>query len=254
MQQLIPWILGSVSVALLLAALALALMQRHHAQPRPLPTNWALAPRPVFSTDERYVYRQLREALPQHIVLSKLPLVRFCQPTDPAEARFWYELLGTIHVAFAICSASGRVLAAVDLDTERADSPRRRQIKQSMLAACRVRYLRCAVDELPSIPELQRLVPQVESAARGQQSAPAVAPIRAGAGATSRLHKRNTLRPDSASLKDSLFDPAAQSGLGAPSGLGNLRGRGGAAVRDSHAAPGDAGDTVNDKPAAPRRR
>ncbi|MCK7500155.1 MAG: hypothetical protein MZW92_64980 [Comamonadaceae bacterium] len=71
--------------------------------------------------DERRVYRQLREALPHHIVLSKLPLVRFCQPTDPNEVRFWYELLGSTDVTFAICSANGRVLAAIDLDTERGD-------------------------------------------------------------------------------------------------------------------------------------
>jgi GNAT superfamily N-acetyltransferase len=89
-----------------------------------LPSEWTLTARPVFSTDERRVYRQLREALPHHIVLSKLPLVRFCQPTDPQEVRYWYELLGSIHVTFAICSANGRVLAAIDLDTDRSSSRR----------------------------------------------------------------------------------------------------------------------------------
>ena len=58
---------------------------------------------------------QLREALPHHIVLSKLPLVRFCQPNDPQQVRFWYELLGSLNVTFAVCSANGRVLAAIDL-------------------------------------------------------------------------------------------------------------------------------------------
>ena len=120
-------------------------------KPRRLPTEWALAARPVFSTDERRVYRLLREALPHHIVLSKLPLVRFCQPTDPSEVRYWYELLGSIHVTFAVCSANGRVLAAIDLDTDRGNSRRVLQIKQSVLGACRVRYLRCPVDHLPSV-------------------------------------------------------------------------------------------------------
>jgi hypothetical protein len=85
-----------------------------------------------------------------------------------AEVRYWYELLGAIHITFAICSANGRVLAAIDLDTDRGNSRRVLQIKQSVLAACRVRYLRCPVDHLPSIPELQLLVPQ-SSAARGPQ-------------------------------------------------------------------------------------
>ena len=80
--------------------------------------------RPVFSTDERRVYRQLREALPHHIVLAKLPLVRFSQPTDQEQVRYWYALLGSIDVTFAVCSANGRVLAAIDLDNDRAGSRR----------------------------------------------------------------------------------------------------------------------------------
>ena len=83
MQQTLPWILASLSLALLVAAAVLWLLQQRRPRSRPLPTEWTLTARPVFSTDERRVYRQLREALPHHIVLSKLPLVRFCQPTDP---------------------------------------------------------------------------------------------------------------------------------------------------------------------------
>jgi hypothetical protein len=106
-------------------------------------------------------------------VLSKLPLVRFCQPTDPSGVRYWYELLGSIHVTFAICSANGRVLAAIDLDNDRSGSPPALQIKQAVLGACRVRYLRCPADHLPSIPELQLLVPQAAMPPhRGPQPAP----------------------------------------------------------------------------------
>ncbi|TXC66655.1 DUF2726 domain-containing protein [Piscinibacter aquaticus] len=148
---------------------------RRPAKPVPLPTEWALTARPVFSTDERRVYRLLREALPHHIVLSKLPLVRFSQPVDPARVRFWYDLLGSIHVTFAVCSANGRVLAAIDLDTDRGNSRRVLQIKQAVLGACRVRYLRCPVENLPSVAELQLLVPQAGANARGPQAATAPA-------------------------------------------------------------------------------
>ena len=120
MQQLLPWILASLSLALLLGAAVLWMLHGRKARPRPLPTEWTLTPRPVFNTDERRVYRQLREALPHHVLLSKLPLVRFCQPVDPDEVRYWYELLGSINVTFAICSANGRVLAAIDLEIGRA--------------------------------------------------------------------------------------------------------------------------------------
>jgi hypothetical protein len=252
MQQQVPWILASISVALLLVALALTLLRRRRTPPS-LPTEWTLTPRPVFSTDERRVYRQLREALPHHIVLSKLPLVRFCQPADPAEVRFWYELLGTIHVTFAICSANGRVLAAIDLDTERGSSRRRLQIKRSVLAACRVRYLRCPVDHLPSIPELQLLVPQTGSAARGPQPAPTLqARDGAGAAAISRQRERSALWQDSGFLQDSFFGVDARSDLAAPSAFGSLRGGGGAALREAPEAPKDAGGVVNDARPPPR--
>jgi hypothetical protein len=115
MEALLPWTVALAALVILAAVLvAWRVTRRQAPQPQPLPAEWALAPRPVFSTDERRIYRQLREALPHHVVLSKLPLVRFCQPSDPNEVRYWYDLLGAIHVTFAICSANGRVLAAID--------------------------------------------------------------------------------------------------------------------------------------------
>jgi Ser/Thr protein kinase RdoA (MazF antagonist) len=181
MQQTLPWIIALAALALLAVLLAIWMLRTRTRKPAPLPTEWTLAARPVFSTDERRVYRQLREALPHHIVLSKLPLVRFCQPTDPQQVHYWFDLLGAIHVTFAVCSANGRVLAAMDLDTDRGNSRRVLQIKQAVLAACRVRYLRCPVDHLPSIPELQLLVPQNTAAARAPQSPPVADGLRRGA-------------------------------------------------------------------------
>ena len=212
MQQTLPWIIALVAVALLTPLVVLTILRSRKPVSKPLPTEWSLTARPVFSTDERRVYRQLREALPHHIVLSKLPLVRFCQPTDAQEVRYWYELLGSIHVTFAICSANGRVLAAIDLDTDRGNSRRVLQIKQSVLAACRVRYLRCPVDHLPTVPELQLLVPHSNSGARGPQPAP-VRPVHRQprnaeqATSTPRRKDRAPLWQDSSFFQDSFFAP-----------------------------------------------
>ncbi|TMH09228.1 MAG: DUF2726 domain-containing protein [Betaproteobacteria bacterium] len=211
MQQTLPWIIALVAVALLAPLAVLTALRNRKPVTKPLPTDWSLTARPVFSTDERRVYRQLREALPHHIVLSKLPLVRFCQPTDAQEVRYWYELLGSIHVTFAICSANGRVLAAIDLDTDRGNSRRVLQIKQSVLGACRVRYLRCPVDHLPTVPELQLLVPHSNSGARGPQPAP-VRPVHrqpqnSNASAAPRRKERNALWQDSSFFQDSFFAP-----------------------------------------------
>lgn len=208
--QTLPWIVVLAVLAIVLPVLTyLALMRPRKPKPKPLPTDWALSARPVFSADERRVYRLLREALPHHIVLSKLPLVRFCQPTDSAEVRYWYELLGNSHVSFAICSANGRVLAAIDLDTDRGSSRRAMQIKQSVLAACRVRYLRCPVDHLPSAAEVQLLVPQSGTAPRGPQAAPTLSKARdnLSSAVASRRAERTALWQDSAFFQDSFFAP-----------------------------------------------
>lgn len=208
------WTVGLIAVAVVLVALGLLVWQaRRSGHQAPLPTEWAVMPRPVFSTDERRVYRLLREALPHHIVLAKLPLVRFCQPSEPANVRYWYDLLGSNHVAFAVCSANGRVLAAIDLDTDRSGSRRALQIKQSVLNACRVRYLRCPVEQLPTVAELQLLVPQQNGPARGPQPAPPATHRLNEARETlatvvaHRRAERTALWQDSTLFQDSFFAP-----------------------------------------------
>ena len=219
---MVAWIAaGTATVLLVVVALAWVWVARRPPAALPLPTEWALSARPVFSTDERRVHKLLREALPHHVVLSKLPLVRFSQPSDPNEVRFWYELLGAIHVTFAVCSANGRVLAAIDLDSDRGNSRRVLQIKQSVLGACRIRYLRCPVDNLPSAAELQLLVPSSTSAtARGPM--PAMSPrdldeARDSLATTvaTRRAQRSALWQDSSLFQDSFFAPdSRQDSLG----------------------------------------
>jgi hypothetical protein len=255
----VPWMVALVAVAVLVPAVMIWAMRARKPNPKPLPTDWALTARPVFSTDERRVYRQLREALPHHIVLSKLPLVRFCQPNDPQEARYWYELLGSIHVTFAVCSANGRVLAAIDLDTDRGNSRRILQIKQSALAACRVRYLRCPVDHLPSVPELQLLVPS-SSATRGPQAAPAPTsrrPREASAPAATKRRERATLWQDSGFFQDSFFAPDSRldglgsdfAGLGPANASSAARSVGGdSSSTSSQSGPDDMAGVVVDTP------
>lgn len=172
MPYAIYWIAALAACVLGLAISLIWALRRPAYANKGLPAEWSLTARPVFTSDERRVFRLLREALPHHVVLSKLPLVRFCQPTEAKEVRYWFDLLGASHVTFAVCSPNGRVLAAIDLEGERGVTPRNLQIKHAVLSACRVRYLRCSMDQLPSVAELQLLVPQ-GSNPRGPLPAPA---------------------------------------------------------------------------------
>lgn len=231
MQTTVPWIVAIASGFGLLAVALLWTLRRPQPASRELPTEWSLTARPVFSTDERRVYRLLKEALPHHVILSKLPLVRFCQPTEAKEVRYWFDLLGATHVTFAICSPNGRVLAAIDLDNERSISGRQLQIKQSVLGACRVRYLRCPIDNLPSAAELQLLVPFSNAQSRGPQAAPV--PGGLPAARTSMPQKpargaRHTLWQDSAVFQDSFFAPDSRFDNAAHLDAARSRGRGSA--------------------------
>jgi hypothetical protein len=224
--------LGAGVLALLAAGVAWWLGRRG-ARPKPLPAEWALAARPVFNADERRLHRLLREALPQQVILAKLPLVRFCQPTESSDVRYWFDLLGAAYVGFAICSASGRVLAAVDLD-DRGSSRRSQQIKQAVLGACHIRYLRCSPDELPTLAELRLLVPHVASAERTTAAAaggafgsatvsglPEDADL-ASAPTRPRRARRPVLWQDSGFLNDSFFGAEYRAEASYPGAHGPL--------------------------------
>lgn len=173
-----------------------------------LPAQWPLVARPVFSSAERRLYRQLADALPRHVILAKLPLVRLCQPSEaePERVRYWFRLLGGTHVAFAICDPHGRVLAAVDLVNDRSRTNARTQrIKAAVLHACKVRYLTCTEEALPTHPALRALVPQVSPEADQAQAGNGQRTIRAPHRAAPALNSE---------FDDSFFRPPGDSVLG----------------------------------------
>lgn len=203
----------SLAVSLTLAA-AWWLRRRAGSVPTPaeLPSSWPLQSRPVFTPEERRVYRQLVGAFPHHTVLVKLPLVRFCQPEEPGAMREWRRVLGSQYVTFALCSTSGRVVTAIDLEGVRPPSERSLRIKQEVFAACRVRYLRCHPDQLPSTAELQLLVPQGAAGMRGPQPATgALTDPEQTAGGEAPRRGRRPLWRDPGVLQDSYHGRQASS-------------------------------------------
>ncbi|MBG6080706.1 DUF2726 domain-containing protein [Rubrivivax gelatinosus] len=159
MPPALPWILSSIAFALLGGAAALWFVHRR-TRPEPAPTpEGVFAARPVFDAVERRVHRELRAALPELLVLARVPLRRFCRALDNERARPFLSRLATLDVAFLVCSPSGRVLGAIDL--ERSEDPavaEQRRFKAEVLAGCRVRYLRCSPDAMPDAEELMRLL------------------------------------------------------------------------------------------------
>ena len=146
--------LASLSAVTLMGAIGLWLW----CDRRPPPARQALSPRPVLDSHERMFLRRLREALPQYVVLPRLPLARLCQPVNPRATRRWQRRLRGLEVDFAICTPNGRVVATLDVDAEHRGSARSRQLKQEVLGGCGIRQLDSPAHRLPSVAELQQVV------------------------------------------------------------------------------------------------
>jgi Protein of unknown function (DUF2726) len=218
-----PWIFATLALALVGIALALWLAQRRSGDTAKLPQEWPLSARPVFSSDERRAYRHLHQVLPEHLLLAKLPLTRFCQPTNPDTAREWFRLLGSAQISFAVCTPQGRVLMAIDLESRRTPSPRgarTQEIKRRALMACDIPYERWNTDHLPSAATLhERLLPHSGATAS-----------RLGEGTPSQSSQSDaavsvqSMWRDSGYFKSSTFD-ADMSAFGLPA-LGRAEARG----------------------------
>ena len=116
------------------------------------PRQWNLQARPMLNTHERALFRELRGSLPQHVVLAKVNLLRFCQSTDPRDARAWYERLQALNVSLVVCTQNGSVISAIDLESQKPRSRstgRSQELKEATLEACRIRYLRCRPGQWP---------------------------------------------------------------------------------------------------------
>lgn len=185
------------------------------------PQNWPLRPRPLFSAHERALYRDLRTALPQHLVLAKVSLVRFCQVAEHGDARRWYERLQPLTVSLLVCTPTGTVITAIDLDVPGAlPSPRTARLKRAVLDVCRIRHLRCQPDQWPPPSQLAAWVlGQGDGHATTEPGAPGSGAIsHAGDQLARRLRERRAERaarwaesgfaPDSFFAFDSRLDAA----------------------------------------------
>lgn len=88
------------------------------------PDDWALLQQCVkegevgikglFTSEERQIFRQLRQAFPEWTILAKVPLSSVTEPLRPDWAPLWQRGLMHIHLDFALFSPNGRLLAAIE--------------------------------------------------------------------------------------------------------------------------------------------
>ena len=136
--------LGAVAYALWLRVQARASMR--------MPSRWPLAARVLMTNEEHEVFKWLRATFHDHLVMIKLPVLRFTVPVDKDKngggAR-WQELLGGVYCTFTVCTLNGNVVGCVDVPGKRGLNKTNRDLKESLLSDCRVAYTVARSVKLP---------------------------------------------------------------------------------------------------------
>lgn len=147
------WSVAAALLAALLTGIVIGGLWRERARLAAIkrwPQRWSLNARPLFNSHELALYRELRLALPQHVVLSKISLLRFCHSSQASDARAWYDRLQGLSVSMVVCTPTGTVISAIDMVPASFNRMGHSQrLKEATLEACRVRYLRCLPGQWP---------------------------------------------------------------------------------------------------------
>ena len=117
-----------------------------------LPSKWPLAARVLMTNEEHEVFKWLRTTFHDHLVMIKLPVLRFTVPVDKDKngggAR-WQELLNGVYCTFTVCTLNGHVVGCVDVPSKRGLNKTNRDLKESLLSDCRIAYTLARSVKLP---------------------------------------------------------------------------------------------------------
>lgn len=144
--------LGLVVGALLGAGLYARWSHQKAATSLRLPDKWPLTSRVLVTNEEHEVFSWLRATFHDHLVMVKLPVLRFTSPTSKDKNRAgprWQELLGGVYCTFTVCTTNGNVVGCVDVPTKRGLSKANRELKEALLSECRIAYTVVRSTHLP---------------------------------------------------------------------------------------------------------
>lgn len=121
------------------------------------PSTWPLKARGIVTNQELNVWKWLRSTFPDHMVMVKLPVLRFTIPLerlereggkDPGER--WLELLNGVYTTFTICATDGKVVGCVDVPGKRGFNQASRDMKESLLSDCGIPFIVVYATHLPA--------------------------------------------------------------------------------------------------------
>ena len=134
-------------------------LRRSAANRLRLPERWLLNPRGLVTSDEQKVWQWLRLAFPDHVVMVKVPVMRFTIPSTKNKPKnkdqHWHELLGGVYCSFTISTLDGKVVGCVDVPGKRGLTVAQREMKESLLLVCGIGYTTVRSNSLPSVAAMR---------------------------------------------------------------------------------------------------
>ena len=135
-----------------------------------LPGHWPLRLRGLVNANEKVVWAWLRKTFPDHVVMVKVPILRFTMLIDEHDSSSegdsklrsdhvaahasvrnekWIELLNTVYSSFTVCTTNGRVVGCVDVLGNSTLTRGNRELKELMFLDSGVAYLVVNLAKLP---------------------------------------------------------------------------------------------------------
>ena len=123
-----------------------------------MPAQWPLQARMVVNDTENKVWHGLRSIFHDHVVIVKIPVLRFTRLHDstrtyaasslhgkpetgvPLVYKRWLERLEGVYATFTVCTMDGRVVGCVDVPGSRGFSKASSKMKEALLLDCGIAY------------------------------------------------------------------------------------------------------------------
>lgn len=143
----------------------------------PLPERWPLRARAVVNGNEKEVWHALRSIFHDHVVMVKVPVLRFTKLHDAQSAESsrgagakgqaksdvrlkndqWMEMLNGVHTTFTVCTLEGKVVGCVDVPGKLEMTKANRQLKEALLQDCNIAYVVVNAFDLPDAARMRGL-------------------------------------------------------------------------------------------------
>lgn len=163
---MLSWLCALILVLVLIGLFGLILSKKSGG---PDSQGWPFESSKPLNTTEQGVYRRLREAMPDRVILCQVALSALVKVRKGHPSATWFNRISRKSLDFVVCNEVFDVIAVIEIDgpSHRKVSQRNRdEVKDRALSAAGIRIVRWSTDVLPDVAAIRTLFdpgPAVES-------------------------------------------------------------------------------------------